>query len=526
MYKVVLADDEMLDLEGMKQFIPWYELQMEVVGAVGNGFSACELMEQSPVDILVTDVHMPNMSGLELARRALEINERIRVIFISGYQDFHYVKQALSLNACSYVLKPMDDQELIDSLTKVKRELDEERRRQEEEETYRQMIPIAKNEFLKRLFEGELNMEQDQTAKKLAASYGLSLLHWPVRAAVLELDDFSLNLQQRTGQESQSGIQSFFAETAQVCSRFGIEHVCKISRHRLALLGQDEVLDPCLDALYTQIQEHYPFTMTVGIGSPISSEDLIPLSYSLALEAVESKMFLGKGCRISYEEVRKGAALADVRTLNPRLEALFRAMSDYELVRIHDEIEKLFYSVSSLRSKFTIHNLAMYIVWKLDQYLQTLDADLFSMLGMELQNLDILLQFETIGDIRSWLVRKVFEISEMLHLKNATKNSRLIREIIKIIKERMHENITLKDIAHHFSFSPNYLGHIFKTEVGRTFSEVLIQMRMERARALLNDPKLKIYEVAAQVGYRYLPYFSRQFKETFGMTPMECRKGL
>ena len=109
MYKVLLADDEHLDLEGMRTFIPWSELGMEVVGAVSNGFSACELMERQAIDILVTDVNMPHMSGLELARRAMDRKPDVRVVFVSGHQDFHYVKQALSLKACSYVLKPMDE---------------------------------------------------------------------------------------------------------------------------------------------------------------------------------------------------------------------------------------------------------------------------------------------------------------------------------------------------------------------------------------------------------------------------------
>uniref|UniRef100_UPI0026B39371 response regulator transcription factor n=1 Tax=Paenibacillus selenitireducens TaxID=1324314 RepID=UPI0026B39371 len=223
MLKALLADDEMLDLEGMKQFIPWSELGIEVVDAMNNGFSACDVMEQEQIDILVTDVHMPNMTGLELAKRAMEVNKDIRIIFVSGYQDFNYVKQALSLNACSYVLKPMDDEELVESLRKVTVELYDEKQRREAEQDYLHMIPMAKN--------------------------------------------------------------------------------------------------------------------------------------------------------------------------------------------------------------------------------------------------------------------------ELLHSKANSKNSKLIREIIKVMKERMHENLTLKDIAYQFSFSPNYLGRLFKEDVGKTFSEVLVQLRMDAARAMLDDPR-------------------------------------
>ena len=113
MYNVLLVDDEELDLEGMKRFIPWADLGMEIKGCVNNALSACEVLDQHHIDILVSDVNMPYMSGLELAKLALQRNPNIRIIFVSGFQEFSYVQQALSLKAYSYVLKPMEDSELI-----------------------------------------------------------------------------------------------------------------------------------------------------------------------------------------------------------------------------------------------------------------------------------------------------------------------------------------------------------------------------------------------------------------------------
>ncbi|ANE45776.1 AraC family transcriptional regulator [Paenibacillus swuensis] len=273
MYKVLLADDEMLDLEGMKAFVPWKELGMEVVGGVTNGFAACKVLETEKIDILVTDVRMPNMTGLELAGKALERWKDIKIIFVSGYQDFHYAKQALSLNASGYVLKPMDDQELIDSLAKVRNALDEERKR---EAAFGQIMPLARNEAMLRIPEGDI--------------------------------------------------------------------------------------------------------------------------------------------RQSY------------------------------------------------------------------------------------------------GD------------SELLPAGKHTKNWKLIHNIVDDLRERLQDNVTLRDVAKEYSFSPNYLGQLFKVETGKHFSEYLIALRLEKACELLIDTNLKIYEVADRVGYRYLPYFSRQFKEAYGMTPLEYRR--
>lgn len=507
MYKVLLADDEILDLEGMKQFIPWSDLGVEVVAAVSNGFSACEVLEQQEIDILVTDVNMPNMSGLELARIAIQKSANIRIIFVSGYQDFHYVKQALSLKACSYVLKPMDDNELIASLKSIIEEFREEKRRKETEEQFQHLKPMAKNDLLFRLLEGEPVLGKNEQMMKLISAYGLDHLEAPLCVAVLGIDELSLSLQQLQEVIQDQGM-----------------HWCKLSRNRLAVVLHSPLLEQSMEDMRAALNLEINVPITIGLGGKV--EDIFRLSHSYrqALEALDGKMFFGRGQLIRYEDVRKAPELKDARTLDIRLDALFNAMVTYDLVNIHDEIDNLFLSASTLRSKFTIYNLATYIIFKLDQYLHTLDKDLFEMLGMELDGLDVVLEFEMMEDIRSWLIRRVFEISEMIHEKETSKNSRLIQEIMKSAKGRLHENITLKDIAQQFSFSPNYLGYLFKEEVGKSFSEVLITMRMERARELLKDPTIKIYEVADQVGYRYIPYFSKQFRETFGMTPAEYRK--
>ncbi|EPY14012.1 response regulator [Paenibacillus alvei] len=522
MYSVLLVDDEMLDLEGMRRFIPWGDLGVKVAAAVNNAFDACDILEQLPIDIMVSDINMPNMSGLELARTAIEKNPDIRIIFVSGYQDFSYVKQALSLKACSYILKPMDDNELIANLQKVKQELDDERKRRDAEEAFQHMIPMAKNNLLLRLFEGDWDGIHEDGMHKLITTYGLDRLTWPVRAALIELD--VLSWPQQDIHNEQSLIKNFIDQVNEIGRSYGIPHCCKVSAHRFVLLIEDHRMTAFTQDIVDTISARLSISTTIGVGGPALNLEDLYMSYTQALEAVDSKMFIGKGQLIMYESVNRDPEMIDARTLDVRMEALFHAMSDYELVLIYDEIEKLFQSVTMLRSKYTVHNLAMFMIWKLDQHLKGIEESLFEILGMELHSLDILLQFDTVSDIRSWLVRKTFEISEYLRSKSSSKNNRLIREMIQMMKDKMNDNITLKDVAHQFSFSPNYLGYMFKEETGKSFSEVLIQLRMERARELLNEPSIKIYEIANQVGYRYLPYFSRQFKEAYGMTPMEYRK--
>lgn len=510
MYNVLLADDEKLDLEGMRTFIPWKDLNMEVVAGVMNGFEAIKVLDTKKIDILVTDVRMPNMTGLELARRALEISEDIKIIFVSGYQDFSYVKQALSLNAVEYVLKPMDDQELIDILIKVRKDLDQKRVR---ENTYWQMVPIVKNELLLQLLEGPIN---EKTIVTLNVEYGMNRCGWPGYATVLEIDDLSWK-QEDKGRIEQEEMQQVIS----ICQKLGIRHICKLSKARLAVLI--EYSGDTLQQIMDQVNKENHFSITAGVGELCYSISELSSSYRQAVEALDLKMFYGKGKIIGHGEVRM-AEKEDMKYLDDKLESLLQAMSKYELVRVHDELDDLFKIAKSLKSKFTLLNYALYIVMKLDNYLQRTNENVFHLLGMELDHYEIMMQFETISDIHIWLRRRVYEISETLQANKNKKNWKFIQQMIEYMKARTHETITLRDLAEQFSLSPNYLGVIFKEETGKNFSEYFIQLRMEKSCELLKATNLKIYEIADQVGYNHLPYFSRQFKETYSMTPLEYRR--
>ncbi|MUG66105.1 response regulator [Paenibacillus campinasensis] len=521
MYKVLLADDEILDLEGMKSFIPWEKLGMTIAGAVTNGFAAWEVLEKEPIDILVTDVRMPNMTGIELAQRALKHHEDLRVIFISGYQDFSYVKQAIALNACSYVLKPMEDEELIQELTKARQELDRLHRRKETERAYQQMIPILKHQYLLRLLQQPYDGAVLEIMKR---EYRWAEHEWPIRVALLELDEMSSWRSQQQVSEERRGIrEQYMAQLHMALDQGGFAHVCRVTDQRTAVLFGGDRDRAEIEAILEQLRQEYGLTVTVGEGGDAHKLEDLHQSYEMAVRALDYKMFRGKGRWIMYHEVPTENR-EEVESLDIRLDALFKAMASYDLVGIHDEILAIQHLAANIRSTFTVRNLAMYIILKLDEHLHTMHEDLFRILGIELKNLDILLQFETLDDIFSWLRMKVFEISEQLKFRKASKNGRLIEEMIDVIRDRMHENITLRDMANRFSFSPNYLGVIFKEETGHNFSDYVIKLRMEKAKSLLVTTKLKIYEIASLTGYQYLPYFSRQFKEFYGMTPLEYRR--
>ena len=520
MYKVLLADDESLDLAGLRCLIDWEQLHMEVVAAVNSGFMALEVLRKEHIDLLVTDIKMPIMSGLELAEKALEILPNIKVIFVSGYQDFNYARQAIRMSAHGYVLKPVDDNEMLHVLSKALEEIQSNRSRQQVELTLENSIPYVRNEILSRLIESQ---GTEEVKSELMERAGLDWSGKLLYVSVLEIDDISWKLNHYEATERSELIKRLHEYIQNWCDDRKITF-CKSESHRIVLFMEEESRSSDMEQLIDEVKGNFPLSITIGIGQVVrvGTEDLHS-SYLHAKEALELKMFFGKS-RIIHCALSKLPFEQNAKHIDEILNELFVSLSVYDLVRTDDYLHELFQQARRLDSRISVYNFSLHIITKLEHYLGMLNENLYSLLGLETKNLDILYHFETLGDIQSWLRRRLFEISELLHIKKQKKNNKLVLEIISYIQNNLHNNITLRDAANYFSFSPNYMGHLFKEEMGKNFSDYVIQARLERARQLLKDPKLKIYEVADQVGYKNLTYFSKQFRETFGMTPGDYRK--
>lgn len=521
MYKVLLVDDELLDLEGLARFMDWSSLDMEVCASAASGFEALEMLDSHMVDIMVSDIKMPIMSGMELARRALEKQPLLKVIFVSGYEDFHYARQAISLNAFGYVLKPVDNAELHKALTDVKNELDEERKRSHLEAYFSESQSHLRQELLLNLLEGTAGEDQ---VLSLLESIGIAWRSSRFVAAVLEPDDLSWKL---NGFEESVKLDVKAKLTLEVdgfCRDETIES-CRLDSFRHALILEEGYREERLEGLIRRIGNATPVTATIGIGPVVSHLSLLHISCAGAKEALSRKLFLGKG-RLIRPTDGKGVMSDNVRNLDHILESLCTAMSAYELLKVDDCIEELFVLAGAMDTKLAVYQLFLHIVSRLDAYLHTLNEDFYGMLGLEMRNLNILYQFETLSDMKSWLRRRMFELSELLHRKRQGKKRRLVEEIEAYVENNLEGGLMLRDAANHFAFSPNHFGQIFFEETGTYFSDYVTARRLERVKQLLTDPKLKVYEAAHRVGYKNLSHFSRQFKDYFGFSPGDFRRQL
>jgi two-component system, response regulator YesN len=522
MYKALLVDDEMLDLEGLKQFIPWKELNIKVIGAASSGFEAIDILKEESIDLLITDIKMPIMSGLELFDKARKLYPNLKAIFISGYEDFQYAKKALEMSASAYVLKPVDDDELVEILKSVVSSMDEERTHKDLKLQIKESLPYLRNELIHQLIDGSYN------PSTLYSMINHCEIKWQDRklcAVVLEIDDFEWRITNHTEGEREYLQQRLMNSLEEKFDAYSLGYCCKIGKNRLALIRNDTDLDT-MEKMKSFIKEYKiseDVSLTCGVGGTVSIPEEIIYSYRQAIEALDYKMFLGKNKVITILDMR-GEAAEDVSSLEKKLEGLFSGIDSCELERIQEAAEDLFAFVGRLHKKIMVYNLIFHVLLKLNLHLNSVNEKLESFIGLEKEYSEVLFKFETVEDIKTWLINKLLMIAERLHSKKQKPNRKLIREIEKYVEDNLNDKLTLKDVANHFAFSPNYLGFIFKEETNEAFSDFMIRKRLEKAKELLQDPKLKIYEIADIVGYKNLTYFSRQFKEYFGITPGEYRK--
>jgi two-component system response regulator YesN len=522
-YRVMLVDDEQYDLEWLKRAVPWRTLGLELAGTEHSGFAALKRLENEEIHILVTDIRMPIMSGLELAKRARESHPGLRILFISGYEDFQYAKQALSLSAIGYILKPVKLQELEQMLKETANALDNERQQLIQKHQMERTLPMLKDAFVQEWLEGNIDGEE---GGRLAESYEIVSPTNRYMAVRIELDDLDWKLnrypksdQERIRREVLERLVAY-VDTHQLGAAFSYKSYVIVIVSEVP----NSVLRSSLGALIEQVKSSSELTITAGLGTWVERIYDLPQSYEESKSALSYKMFLGKSRVIGPDDLQ-GKVLQGAFDLDVKTAALLHSMLHYDLVGIDDQVVEIFDYVAASDTSLNVYNFTLHLIATLDKQFERLGERLFDLLSWDYRNLDILFQFETVEDIKSWLRRRLFEISELFMLKMKKKGSHtLIQDILDYTQQHLGEKLTLRSLSVVFGFTPNYLGQLFKENTGDLFTDYLMKKRMEKAAELLSDPVMKIYEIADATGYKNLIYFNRHFKEFFGVTPSEYRR--
>lgn len=513
--RVLLVDDEAVDLEWLRRRVAGSGLPVQVAGTASSGFAALDLLQREQVDVILTDIRMPIMSGIEFARRAKEARPHVKIVFISGHEDFHYAKEALRLSASGYLLKPVDDEELLAMLGTLCRDVEQEKRASR---SVSEALSLAARELLLRWLGGDrspLLEEHLQPYLLPAAEHGAS-------CALIEIDDLEWKAAALGEAERDRHIAAMGAFLHDFAERRQLGLMLAGLPGARAVLIARAGADPRLEELVAELARRFPLTVTIGVGRPAGRWQELPESYREAQAALSAKWLLGKNrvLRESPEPLGdEGPSAAQEAVIDRMLAAILQ----YDLVEIDDCLLELFGGSGRLR-RSEAYPLVLRLTSKLHADLQAMDENLYELLKWDTHEPGVMFQFETMNDLLSWLRKRLFELSELLLIKSRRHSRKLIDEIKAYVEERLEQKVTLKETAAQFSFTPNYLGHLFKEETGQHFSDYLLERKLKLTCSLLEEPTLKIYEIADRMGYKNIVYFNRQFKQATGMSPGEYRK--
>lgn len=537
MIKVLIAEDEYLENEGFKTSILSMHADV-VVETVFNGFEAMNKLNTFCPDILISDINMPGMSGIELATKFRKSIPDINIIFISGYDDFDYLKSAIKLDAFEYILKPVDEDEFREVFDRAVSQISRNRLVKEENMAFRQIvnesIPVMKEKFLRDLVYGTLEIKD---IWKRIGKLGIEIQEGLYSIILFEIDDYNQVQNEREKtllikglDESLHGIN---VERYHTCYK---QNVCIGSGRGAVILSfnsfiqeevQNETVIEIAHDILSVLHKALGKSVTASIGKTVFRIEEICQSYDNACEKMLQKLLLGKGTVIlelgrqentNIELIQNSEFKKINRELIGCLQYLDRQKAAHLLNYFFNYIKE-----SNVYNIQYIQNCCINMICQVQNYLfennEAFDGDI----EYELINWNNILKFETVEDICTYM-KNIFEkVIESLEDRKNKSPSRVVSLVIQYIEERFNEDITIKEIAKELYYSQNHLGVLFKKETGKGFSEYLTEYRMKKAQEFLKTTLLRTYQVSNAVGYSNVNSFIKQFKLTYNMTPKEYR---
>ena len=535
MYRVLIVDDEAAVRRGLKNTIDWNYLGFELVGEADDGTVALDMTETLKPDVIITDICMPIMDGIEYLKKLKAMNSRAGIIILSGHDRFDFARDAIRYGAFSYILKPVDNKELVSQLLSLKEKIESENKYNIEFEKLRVLVqenrPMLKERFLNSLVKGMLNDDAD-ILKKLEF-FGIGPLDSSMAVMVADIDDYPASFDGLNEEEKQIRKFAMVEIAEKKLSNYG--RGCVFSgndRQFIIILSFEGEKSECrqynmtfglAEEIKSTVSSLFGFTVTIGTSKAVYSLKCLKKGYNEAQEAIRQKSWLGKDSIIFFQDVVTGNT--KICTYPKEAESeVFAGISGKNTAQSLKGIEsfcRYIYEFKGLELKY-IHEMAIRLSFGIYHTLFDTGMSLDSI--HQLIQVQAVSQFQTLDDIRGFLEGEVIKIITVLEDESKARYRHEITRAVNYINEHFNEQIELNEVAEYIHLSPYYLSRLFKKETGRNLIDYLNEVRINRAKDLIKDPALKLYEIAEKVGYRDNTYFGQMFKKYVGISPGDFRR--
>lgn len=532
MIQLLLVDDEPMLLKSMVEN-DWRSIGVEYVFQAASGLEAVEVLKKTPIDIVVTDIRMPGMNGLQLCKHIQDHFPRTKCILLSGYGEFEYARQAIMYGTVNYLLKPIKDEELMDEVSRVKTLFQQEWEHVGSLERARQTLhvhlPLLKSNLLNNLLSGssmssatlvermkeyqlpfEPGMDCSFLLVRMDGGFGdrveddSLLFEYAVHniaCEILETDYHVWYCRDTFGylcflvQDRGSGSLESIGNSDLEKSAYELQlKVTACLKGQVSVLISDEGIFP------DELALHYRKSLNEFRKVPRSDREIMIMS---GKPRVQSRSLQSLYSPPSIQQLLEAGRWGDVRT---KLSDVFEEMS----------AKKMDTEENMMEVTYTLMNAFLYVA-----HLQ--GKTLMEVSGLETDVSPDPRMLYRADQVMAWAagVLESMESGSIREFKEG--KNQLISKIHRFIETHIAQDVSLQTIADHVTLHPVYLSSMYKQEMKENISDFIMRYRMEKAAVLLGSTDIKIYELASQMGFQNPPYFSKLFKNYYGVTPQEYR---
>ncbi len=509
MYTVIIVDDEPSIREGLKTLIPWNNYGFNVIAIAKNGIEGIQLYQQFSPNLMIVDIRMPKMDGLTMINELRKKDINLQFLILSGFADFDYAKRAIGAGAAGYLLKPLDEDELIESIQMIHRKLEEEK----EYSRYALFEEKQKTEyFIQSLISPDFS-ELDSQVKTKQLELGLT----NVRMQVLLID--TNKVQDRKLESCKESLRSMFEKTQRafvfeknnqlgllLIYKPGVPHLLSSIYDEIKLgLEEKRLIISCGDIVYNLKAVYNSFE-----NASILMEYHFYFSTDVILEAKEHKL----PCQTTIEENSYFSPEAYIGKLFYAFELVDIILAEKTLLQLFEELKSRYLPEKQIK------------VYTLQIYSGSLNKLLAGNHGYKSFISKQLAKGVQIYDMDSLPALKAFMIDsckEVIRFLDDGSTDILVKKMTDFIQKQYDQNLRLESLAEIFNYNSAYLGKLFRNHTGLYFNTFLDQVRIEKGKELLIKG-YKVYETAELIGYANVDYFHKKFRQYTGISPSQYRK--
>lgn len=523
MIRVLIVEDEAVTRKGLIEFIPWEQIGVSSVSSAENGAEALKIIREAAPDIVISDIKMPKLSGIELCRRLRKRIPDCKIVFLSAYADKENLKDAIDLQAVSFLEKPVKRDRVVKLLGRLVEEIHTQRQTEKERKMKeKELLVLARQKLAHDLC---VPMELESLKRSFYSAQIDTLYHTCYTTAIIKFsnpDGKMPGLLMKKTEALLSGVCSLFEKYGLCigCIRNELYLILHLfSQNSLRDILNQDFFQSLKYVADNALEVSVPVYM--GVGQDVRSIDNIFKSYQTAVITLQNLFFTGYNNISVYDERNVSKYTFDESKLT-HFEDLLKKMDHNGTINFLNSIRDDFLNHAPVLED-QVKNAYIKILFILAKFIEDFNLNGDWMDLSEKSIMKTILEAETLNVLHELSVNLAGQVFKSIEDNKSTGH------IVSEIKKLIHANYQNKELSIHFIgdnlyMSPTYLCYVFKKQSGQTLNAYITQVRMEKAKELLRDIRIKVYDISSLVGYTSSDHFTKIFKKHTGFSPSEYRK--